>query len=163
MKKTALNYLPYAVILFALFMVMPMFFISDDKYASFLYILIFPGATILCAFHYSWHRGLDFLFALISPVLFLPSMFMYNGNDILIGLLNTAVYLVCGIVGSFLGDIVYSDEKKKQEKEKTMEGTVALTMERDASATDTINNTTQGFSDADFENIKDDVETYDAD
>lgn len=128
MKKMIKSYLPYAAILFALYMLVPLIFIdgsSAASYGSFAYNLIFPGVTIICAVHHAWKNGLDFFFAALSPVLFLPSMLIYKPDNAIIFLV---IYLVSGILGSFIGDIVFSEQRKKEEQERKQNETVAIQM-----------------------------------
>lgn len=118
MKSMLKKYVPYAIILAALYMLLPLMFISGDKVKTFtpiVYDFIFPGVAVITAVHYSWKNGLDFLFAVIAPVMYLPSMLIYENNN---GIIFLVIYLVCGILGSFIGDMVFIDEKKKKEKEK---------------------------------------------
>lgn len=132
MKKVIKSYLPYAAILFALYMLVPLIFVGNSaasQYGAFAYSFIFPAATIVCAVHYSWRNGLDFIFAAISPVLYIPSMVIYNPDNNIIFLI---IYLLCGILGSFIGDMVYCDEKKKKEKEKRSSETIAIQMDKEA-------------------------------
>jgi len=130
-----LNYIPYAIILAALYLLLPMLFRSTSKdiYSIFLYDVIFPGTTVICAVHYSWKHGLDFIFAVISPILYLPSMLIYNRSDPN-GFIFLMIYLVCGILGTFIGDIVYSEERRKKEKEKRDNDTVAIHLDKDQNA-----------------------------
>ena len=128
MKNMIKRYTPYAVILAALYLLLPLMFVSGgqiNNYTPIVYYFVFPAAAVVSAVHYSWKNGLDFIFAVIAPVMYLPSMLIYkNNNEILILL----IYLVCGILGSFIGDMVYIDEAKK--KEKTEKKAVAIRMDK---------------------------------
>ena len=70
--------------------------------------------------HYCSKHGLDFLFALIAPIIYLPSMLIYNGgfssSTLSTNLILLVVYLVAGIFGLFLGDLAFGDKRRQKEK-----------------------------------------------
>lgn len=119
MNGTVKKYLPYAIIIFAIYLIVPLFFMGEmQRFYAIPYYFIFLLTQVGCAAVFSRKHGLDFLFALIAPIAFLPSMFIYNGgfaNPTNIILL--IVYLVAGIFGLFLGDLVFGDERHKKEKQ----------------------------------------------
>lgn len=119
MNSVVKKYLPYAVVIFAVYMIVPLFFMGDmSQFYAIPYYFIFLLTQIGCAVLFSTKHGLDFLFALIAPICFLPSMFIYNGgfgNPTNIILL--IVYLVAGIFGLFLGDLVFGEERHRKEKQ----------------------------------------------
>lgn len=132
MKNIIKRYVPYATILAALYLLLPLMFLSGGQirnYTPIVYYFVFPAAAVVSAVHYSWKNGLDFIFAVIAPVMYLPSMLIYNNNNEILLLL---IYLVCGILGSFIGDMVYIDERKK--KEKSEKKAVAIRMDKDKSS-----------------------------
>ena len=113
------KYLPYAIIIFAIYLLVPIFFIGNDKFYAIPYYFIFLLTQVGCAAVYSAKNGLDFLFALIAPIAFLPSMFIYNGGfSNITNIILLVVYLVAGLFGLFLGDLAFGEERHKREKEE---------------------------------------------
>lgn len=117
------KYIPYAIVIFLIYMLIPLMFLpqSMKNFSAIAYDFIFP-ITAACAAIYCSKHGLDFLFALIAPIIYLPSMLIYNGGfaskNITTNLILLVVYLVAGIFGLFLGDLAFGDKRRKQEKKK---------------------------------------------
>lgn len=125
MKDMVKKYLPYVVIIFAVYMLIPLVFFKGtpmEKFAPVAYDFIFPLTAAGCSAVYCSRHGLDFLFTLIAPIIFLPSMLIYNGgfssDSITTNLILLVVYLVAGIFGLFLGDLALGDERRKKEKKE---------------------------------------------
>ncbi len=118
------KYLPYALIIFAVFLIVPIFFANKtmENFFGIALYFIFLVTTVACSAIYCSKHGLDFLFALIAPIAFLFTMIIYCGgfsnitNIILLG-----VYLVAGIFGLFLGDLAFGDERHKKEQQERRE------------------------------------------
>lgn len=74
------KYVPYAVIILLVYMLLPLVFIPGamQKFSPVAYDFVFPITAIGCSAHYCSKHGLDFLFALIAPIIYLPSMLIYN-------------------------------------------------------------------------------------
>lgn len=113
------KYLPYAVVIFAVFLLVPLIFISEpmQKFSAVGYYFILLMTQVVCSAVYCAKHGLDFLFTLIAPIAFLFTMMIYAGgfsNPTNIILL--VVYLIAGIFGLFLGDLAFGDARRKQEK-----------------------------------------------
>lgn len=103
MKDLIKRYLPYALIIFAVFLIVPLFFANktlENFFAIALYF-IFLVTTVGCSAFYCSKHGLDFLFALISPIAFLFTMLIYCGGFTLTNVILLVVYLVAGIFGLF--------------------------------------------------------------
>lgn len=112
------KYMPYAITIFAVFLIVPLLFINktmENFFPIALYI-VFPGTTIACSAIYCSKHGLDFLFALIAPMAFLLTMIIYCGGFKLTNVILLAVYLVSGIFGLFMGDVTFGDKRRQQEK-----------------------------------------------
>lgn len=116
------KYVPYAVIILLVYMLLPLVFIPEamQKFSPVAYDFVFPIVAIGCSAHYCSKHGLDFLFALIAPIIYLPSMLIYNGgfssNTLSTNLILLVVYLVAGIFGLFLGDLAFGDKRRQKEK-----------------------------------------------
>ena len=76
------KYLPYGVVILLIYMLVPIIFISKSLqgFSTVAYYFIFPATAIVCAAMYCSKYGMDFLFTLIAPVVFIPSMLIYNGG-----------------------------------------------------------------------------------
>lgn len=122
MSDMVKKYVPYAVIIFVVYMLLPLVFLSAamQKFSPIAYDCVFPLTAIGCAAHYCSKYGLDFLFALIAPIIYLPSMLIYNGGfssgTLSTNLILLVVYLVAGIFGLFLGDLAFGDKRRQKEK-----------------------------------------------
>ena len=122
MSDMVKKYVPYAVIIFVVYMLLPLVFLPAvmQKFSPIAYDCVFPLTAIGCAAHYCSKYGLDFLFALIAPIIYLPSMLIYNGgfssNTLSTNLILLVVYLVAGIFGLFLGDLAFGDKRRQKEK-----------------------------------------------
>ena len=98
------KYVPYAVIILLVYMLLPLVFIPGamQKFSPVAYDCVFPITAIGCSAHYCSKHGLDFLFALIAPIIYLPSMLIYNGgfssSTLSTNLILLVVYLVAGIL-----------------------------------------------------------------
>lgn len=119
MKSLVKKYLPYGLVILAIFLITPLFFMGSDKggFTPVLYYFIFLLATVGCATFFSAKNGLDFLFALIAPIAFLFTMFIYLGGFSIFSIILLALYLVAGVFGLFLGDLVFGEERHKKEKQ----------------------------------------------
>lgn len=123
MKDLIKRYLPYALIIFAVFLIVPLFFANktlENFFAIALYF-IFLVTTVGCSAFYCSKHGLDFLFALISPIAFLFTMIIYCGGFTLTNVILLVVYLVAGIFGLFLGDLAFGDERRRREQKEKKE------------------------------------------
>lgn len=117
------KYLPYGVVILLVYMLVPIIFISKSLqgFSTVAYYFIFPATAIVCAAMYCSKYGMDFLFTLIAPVVFIPSMLIYNGGFRLTNIILLVAYLVSGIFGLFVGDIAFGDKRKKAEAEAEAE------------------------------------------
>ena len=119
MKSLVKKYLPYALVIFAIYLLVPLFFMGKEKgsFTPVLYYFIFLLVPVGCAALFSAKNGLDFLFSLIAPIAFLFTMFIYLGGFSLFSVILLVLYLVAGIFGLFLGDLVFGEERHKKEKQ----------------------------------------------
>lgn len=112
------KYLPYAIVIFAVFLIVPLFFLKGGPLERFwavpFYFILLTTAVISSAI-YCAKNGIDFLFTLIAPIAFLFTM-IYSGGFIGANLILLFVYLIAGIFGQFLGDLAFGDERRKKEK-----------------------------------------------
>ncbi|GEM_PF-64448 len=115
------KYLPYAIIIFAVFLLVPLIFISEpmQKFSAVGYYFILLMTQVVCSAVYCAKHGLDFLFTLIAPIAFLFTMMIYAGGfSNITNIILLVVYLIAGIFGLFLGDLAFGDARRKQEKKE---------------------------------------------
>ena len=117
------KYLPYAVTIFAIYLITPLLFRNPamQNFVSIAFYFVFPGTAIASSAIYCSKHGLDFLFALIAPIAYIPSMLIYYGGFNLPNISLLAVYLVSGIFGLFVGDIALGDKRRQKEAEEKAE------------------------------------------
>jgi K+-sensing histidine kinase KdpD len=123
MKDTIKKYMPYAVVIFAIYIIVPLLFRSQalSSYVGVAWYFLFPATAAVTAAVYCSKYGLDFLFSLIAPIFFLPSMFLYYGGINLANIILLVVYLVAGIFGLFVGDIALGDKRRAKENQEKAE------------------------------------------
>lgn len=117
------KYLPYAIVIFAVFLLVPLIFIKGGPLGKFwpvaFYFILLTTAVVTSAV-YCAKNGIDFLFTLMAPIAFLFTM-IYSGGFIGTNLILLFVYLVAGIFGQFLGDLAFGDERRKKERQEQAE------------------------------------------
>ena len=117
------KYLPYAIVIFAVFILVPLLFLPGTPMARFspvaFYFILLTTAVITSAVYCAKH-GIDFLFTLMAPIAFMITM-IYSGGFRATNLILLFVYLVAGIFGQFLGDLAFGDERRKKEKQDKAE------------------------------------------
>ncbi len=124
MKDLVKRYLPYALVIFGVFLIVPLFFANEalENFFAIALYFIFLVTTVVCSAIYCSKHGLDFLFALIAPIAFLFTMIIYCGGFTkLTNIILLVVYLVAGIFGLFLGDLAFGDERRKREQKEKRE------------------------------------------
>lgn len=115
------KYLPYVLIIFGVYLLVPLIFTIPglNKFSAVAYYFILLATQVVCSAFYCAKHGLDFLFALIAPIAFLFTMLIYAGGFAnFTNILLLVVYLVAGIFGLFLGDLAFGDERRKREKQE---------------------------------------------
>lgn len=113
------KYLPYVLIIFAVFLGVPAIFLIGPlkNFSAVAYYFILLLTQVVCCAVYCAKNGLDFLFTLIAPIAFLFTMIIYAGGfKEITNIVLLFVYLVAGIFGLFLGDLAFGDERRKREK-----------------------------------------------
>lgn len=117
------KYLPYAIVIFAVFILVPLLFLEGGPMGRFapvaFYFILLTTAVVTSAVYCAKH-GIDFLFTLIAPIAFMITM-IYSGGFRVTNLILLFVYLIAGIFGQFLGDLAFGDERRKKEKQEQAE------------------------------------------
>ena len=123
MNNSLKKYVPYVAIIFAIYILVPLIFLSEsmENFSPVAYYFIFPATAIICSAFYCSKNGLDFLFSLIAPIMYLPSMIIYNGGFKTTNLILLISYLIAGIFGLFIGDVVFGDKRRQREQEEKAE------------------------------------------
>lgn len=118
MKDMVKKYMPYAVVIFAIYLIAPLLFRSPatTTFVGVVWYFIFPATAIASSAVFCSKYGLDFLFSLIAPICFFPAMFLYYGGINFVNILLLIVYLIAGIFGLFVGDVALGDKRRAQEK-----------------------------------------------
>lgn len=118
MESMIKKYMPYAITILAIFLIVPLLFRNPatSNLVPVAFYFIFPATAIISSAIFCSKHGLDFLFALVTPVIYIPTMLIYYGGFNLPNIILLFVYLVSGIFGLFLGDMVLGDKRKKQEE-----------------------------------------------
>lgn len=118
MKATIKRYLPFTIIIFFVYLIVPTMFISGAmaRYSTVAYYFIFPATAIVCSAVYCSKYGMDFFFSLIAPVIYIPSMLIFNGGFSFTNIILLVSYLIAGIFGLFIGDIAFGDARHQREK-----------------------------------------------
>lgn len=167
MNSMIKKYVPYAAAIFAVYLIVPLLFrnAATRNYVSVAFFFIFPGTAIISSAVYCSKHGLDFLFALIAPIAFIPSMLIYYGgfapDCILFNLMLLAVYLVSGIFGLFLGDIALGDkrrEKEEREKAETEEFMLEAKRRDDIEKEKREQETASSYDDFDYDKYLSDID-----
>ena len=117
------KYLPYVIIIFAVFVLIPLLFIEGsalEKYSPVAFYFILLTTSVVTSAVYCAKHGIDFLFTLICPIAFMFTM-IYSGGFRITNLILLFVYLVAGIFGQCLGDLAFGDERRKKEKQERAE------------------------------------------
>lgn len=117
------KYLPYTVLIFAIYLTVPLIFRNSalQDFVGIALYLIFPATAVASATVFASKYGLDFLFSLIAPIFFLPSMFLFYGGVSLVNIILLAAYLVAGMFGLFIGDIALGDKRRQREEQEKAE------------------------------------------
>lgn len=116
MKKLIKQYLPFAVIIAFIYLVTPMFFHSDERFHPLAYQFAFPATALLSGLAYSWKRGVDFTFPLIAPIIYIGSVLIYS--HFYHWAIYVFIYLIVGMLGCFIGDMVYKNNLREKQKKK---------------------------------------------
>lgn len=121
--NTIKKYLPYAAIIMAIYMLVPLIFLSGTMkaFSPVAYYFVFPATAIICSAVFCSKYGMDFFFSLIAPIVYLPSMLIYNGGFCITNIILLVAYLVAGIFGLFVGDIALGDKRRKKEENEKEE------------------------------------------
>ncbi|MGN0489666.1 MAG: hypothetical protein ACI4HO_10425 [Ruminococcus sp.] len=121
MLKLAKRYLVFAIVFAMIYMIMPIFFQGENyKYDAIEYQFVFPATSLLGGLIYSWRHGMDFTFPLIAPIIYMGSAILYS--HYYHWMIYVFIYLIVGMLGCFIGDMVYKNnlEAKRKEQRKAI-------------------------------------------
>lgn len=117
MIKYIKRYLPFGIVIALIYLVMPIFFQGENyKYDAIEYQFVFPATALLSGVIYSWKRGVDFTFPLIAPIIYIGSVLIYS--HFYHWHIYVFVYLIVGMLGSFIGDMVYKNNLREKERKR---------------------------------------------
>ena len=129
MINLAKRYLPFALVFAAMYLVMPIFFQGENyKYDAVEYQFLFPATALVSGLVYSWRHGVDFTFPLIAPIIYIGSVLIYSHYYHWI--IYVFIYLIVGMLGCFIGDMVYksniAEQRAKERQEKESETNITI-------------------------------------
>lgn len=116
MKKTLSTILPYAVILTAAFYVLP-WFARNTGAAMLLMLFIIPLVSFVCAVIYGIRHGFDFLFPIMTIILFAPTILIYYNSS---AWLYIVVYGVIAFAGIGIGCIFHRPNPTSSSQKNSM-------------------------------------------
>lgn len=113
MSSMVKKYVPYAAVIAVVYLLVPLIFVlngTGKQQHPITYDIIFPLTAIVPSVIYGKKYGVDFFFALVAPIIYIPSMVIYNGININ-NIIFVAIYLVSSIFGLFFGDMFFSKKE----------------------------------------------------
>lgn len=117
MKKLIKRYLPYTVVIAAIYLIMPVFFQGENyKYDAIEYQFVFPATALLSGLIFSWRHGIDFTFPLIAPIIYIASVLIYD--HYYHWMIYVFIYLIVAMLGCFIGDMVYKNNLEQQHRKQ---------------------------------------------
>lgn len=123
MKDMIKKYIPFAVIILLIYMLAPLIVVLTggtdsplQSYTPVIYDVLFPLTAVVCSLLYARKNGIDFFFSLVAPVIYIPSMIIYNGIS-MNNIIFVAIYLVASIFGLFVGDMFFSRKNKNSQED----------------------------------------------
>ena len=123
MKKIIKRYIVFALIIAVIYLGMPIFFQGENyKFDAIEYQFVFPATPLILGLVYSWKHGLDFTFPLIAPIIYIGSVLIYS--HWYHWAIYVFIYLIVGMLGCFIGDMVYKnniEQQKKKQRDKRLE------------------------------------------
>lgn len=123
LEKKLKAFLPYIIIIGIVYLLVPIFMPRDNPNALTYIVLIgaLPITAVGCCLHYSMKKENDFFLALVAPVFFILTMFLYGiiQNSVIRALIYLVAYFLCGYLGLIVGDILADRNDTKAPVKKT--------------------------------------------
>ncbi len=120
-EKKLKAYLPFIIIIGVVYLFLPILLVVKKDTSlvlnNLVYIGVFPLTALICCGIYSYRKNIDILVALIAPLFYIPSMFLY-GNfkyNAFTSIIYLIAYFLCGFLGLLIGDILSPKKKKKRQ------------------------------------------------
>lgn len=120
MLKLIKQYIPFVIVIAIMYLVTPMFFLSNEKLHPIAYQFAFPGTALLSGFIFSWKRGVDFTFPLIAPIIYIGSVLIYS--HYYHWAIYVFIYLIVGMLGCFIGDMIYKNNLAEIRRKQNPKG-----------------------------------------
>ena len=108
MRKKLSAFLPYILALAILFYILPLR-IRDTGSGMLIMLLVIPFLTFLCSVIYGIRQGFQPLLALVTAILFAPTIFIFYNESAWIYIV---IYAVITLVGNGIGGAFYKKEKR---------------------------------------------------
>ena len=114
------KYLPFALIIFGVYLLVPLIFLIPglNNFSAVAYYFIFLVTQVACSAFYCSKHGLDFLFALIAPIAFLFTMMIYAGG--FTNFTNIILLVVYLIAGKQAAEELLLQAKRRDEREREL-------------------------------------------
>lgn len=121
-EKKFKSFLPFIIIIGVIYLFLPILLVNNTNivFNNIIYIGVFPLTALICCGVYSYKKRMDIFLALVAPIFYIPSMFLY-GNfkyNPVTSLIYLVAYFVCGFLGLLIGDIL-SPKNVKNSSRKT--------------------------------------------
>ena len=107
MNKKLLFLIPYAIAMGMVFYLLPLL-IFDTGLAMIFMLFIIPCLVFICSAIYGIRHGFNLFIALVTIVLFIPTVFIFYN---LSAWIYIVIYPVLSLVGNGIGNIFYKKEK----------------------------------------------------
>ena len=122
LEKKLKEFLPYIIIIGAVFLLLPLILImlgNDVMYNYIVLMGIFPLVTLCCGFYYANKKKFDMSFSFVAPVIFIFTMFLYGifKANPLNSLIFLVAYFICGYIGLTVGDMLKKKENKQSSED----------------------------------------------
>jgi len=104
MKNKLMKLLPYLIVLFVNFYLLPLM-IKDTGMAMLMMLAVIPLITLFTSIIYGVKNGINLLFVILVILLFAPTIFIYYNESALI---YTVIYGVIALLGNIIGKFFYN-------------------------------------------------------
>lgn len=129
LEKKLRAFLPYLIIIGVVYLFLPVLLVLFDRgnthlaWHNLMFIGVFSLTALGCCFFYSYRRENDFLLALVAPIIFIPSAFLYGlfRDSVVNTLIYLVAYFICGYLGLLLGEILSPNKKDRKARPSEQE------------------------------------------
>lgn len=112
-KKLMKRLLPFAILYFVLFMILPIMFYIDEGFMQLVPVILVTVNPLICytgSMTFGVMHGFDWQAALVGPIFFLLMMFIYYNSSAASYLL---IYTVVSIAGLGIGAVIKKSFRRR--------------------------------------------------